>query len=167
METEINKIIRPGTIDTGNGRRANVYCRIKYRDKKLSISGVIGPTVGGNAIGGCGQIDMEFAHRKKEDDDSRYGYLTKPSDFRFAKGWDSKKWLDFLDVWKQYHLNNMQAGCEHQRKLGWKRYGDHPSEPCPVCGYKYGTAWLMLDVPEEVITFLKGLPETDKEPAWV
>lgn len=48
---------------------------------------------------------------------------------------------------------------------------EHPegllTKPCPVCGYKYGSAWLFEAVPEDVLQFLADLPETDLEPAWV
>jgi hypothetical protein len=40
---------------------------------------------------------------------------------------------------------------------------EHPKgvlgKPCPVCGYKYGTAWLHEDVPADVIAFLQSLPD--------
>lgn len=57
-----------------------------------------------------------------------------------------------LAIWRRWHLNDMRAGCEHQRALGWNSYDEHPSEPCPTCGYKYGTAWLYEPIPEEIIT---------------
>ncbi len=40
--------------------------------------------------------------------------------------------------------------------------------PDPSCGgYRYGSAWLKEAVPEDVLTWLNGLPDTDKAPAWV
>lgn len=54
---------------------------------------------------------------------------------------------------------------------GWISYKDHKlgfiGRECPVCGYKYGTAWLKEDVPQDVIEWLKNLPETTEHPAWV
>lgn len=48
---------------------------------------------------------------------------------------------------------------------------EHPDgilcKPCPVCGYKYGTSWLMEEVPEDVIDWLFALPDTTVKPAWV
>ena len=167
MENQIAKTIRIGTTQTYRGRWASVYCKIKYKDGKLSISGVIGPLYTGNALGGCGQIDMEFGHKNPEHNDSRYDNPTKPSEIRFAEGWDAEKWLEFLEIWKLYHLNDMNAGCGHQRALGWKDYDKHPSEPCPTCGYKYSTAWLTVLVPEKALDFLASLPDTDQQPAWV
>ncbi len=34
---------------------------------------------------------------------------------------------------------------------------DKISQPCPECGYKYGTAWLRETLPDDVITFVKSL----------
>ena len=99
-----------------NNRRGDVYCKVEFKDDKLSISGVIAPLPNGNALGGCGQIDMEFEHRNPADNDKRYAdNLIMADDIKFAKGWDKEKRFDFLEVWKNWHLNDMQAGCEHQR----------------------------------------------------
>lgn len=51
-----------------------------------------------------------------------------------------------LALWEKWHLNDTHAGCVHQDKLGWKSYDEHPSEPCPTCGYKYGTAWTYREI---------------------
>ena len=57
------------------------------------------------------------------------------------------------------------------KALGWLRPDEYPegilTKPCPVCGYKYGTAWLKEEVPENIIKWLEDLPETKIEPAWV
>ena len=83
-------------------------------------------------------------------------------------------------IWKRWHLNDMRAGCEHQRAAEWKkvridpaevpnitancdekgvlaiwvRKTEHPAgllcEPCPVCGYRYGTAWLKEEIPQDI-----------------
>lgn len=54
---------------------------------------------------------------------------------------------------------------------GWVKPSEHPQgelcKPCPVCGYKYGTAWNLEKVPEEVISWLFALPDSDKVPAWL
>lgn len=96
--TDFNKTVRLGTTEVYSDRYASVYCKIKYKDCKLSISGVEGPTRNGNAIGSCGQIVM---HRPKIKD--------------FAEGWDKATVDKFYDAWDAWHLNDMQAGCQHQR----------------------------------------------------
>lgn len=41
------------------------------------------------------------------------------------------------------------------RAAGWVRHEEHPdgllSKPCPVCGYKYGSAWRTEPLPAEVV----------------
>lgn len=96
------------------------------------------------------------------------------------------------EAWKRWHLNDMRAGCEHQRAEKWEErpidpskplnsygkhfdgqqsdswnmlscvpYNKHPEgllgKPCPVCGYKYGTAWLKEELPQDVIAYLESL----------
>ena len=53
---------------------------------------------------------------------------------------------------------------------GWVYEKDHPDgqlgKPCPVCSYKYGTAWKKEELPQRVIQFLEGLPESELEYPW-
>jgi hypothetical protein len=183
-----NKILRVGTITIGK-KAASIFCKIKLEEDRLSISGVIGPKSNGDAEGGCGQIDMEFKHGDPADDDHRYtDNLIMPEQIEFARGWDRKTWYAFLKIWKQYHLNDMRAGCPHQEMMKWGKEtvtmpdGSqkstsflYPSEhaagvltkACPECGYKYGTSWKFSAVPKEAIEFLEALPVADRQPAWV
>ncbi len=190
------KIIHPCDCPIGE-KKYPVFCKIKFENGNLSISGVIGPKSNGNAWGGCGQIDMEFKHADSNHDDKRYSHLIPPSDLRFANGWNQTAWYKFLETWKCWHLNDMQAGCEHQRAEKWENKRIDPKElpnshtnrdangiiatwvtekehkdgllskACTTCGYKYGSAWLKTEVPENVLTFLKELPDTDRQPHWV
>lgn len=170
----MNKIVRIGTISEGQSR-ASVYCRIKMSAKdnqvRLSITGVIGPLHNGNARGGAGQIEMKFQHRNPAHNDKRYHSPISAADICYAPGWDAEKWLDLLEVWHDWHLNDTRAGCDHQRKLGWT-YEEHHDpktfrgEECPCCGYSIGSKWLYEPLPAKVIAFLEALPGTDTEPAW-
>jgi hypothetical protein len=177
------KVIRVGTVETNRGKWGSVYAKVEFDDNgNLSISGVIAPLPSGNALGGAGQIDMGFAHRNPEDDDLRTDNPIKPEEIRFAKGWDKEKWLDFLDVWKKYHLNDMKAGTPKQEEALRKWRAKHKIKEWVYDesvkylksiglyndgGYRYGTGWLREEVPESAIAFLKSLPDTDKKPAWV
>lgn len=40
------------------------------------------------------------------------------------------------------------------------------AKPCPVCGYKYGTKWLHEEIPDDIVEFLKSLPDAPITPAW-
>lgn len=100
-------------------------------------------------------------------------YLTKPLI-------GEEKLARILEIWDRWHLNGLQAGCEHQRARGWgkteltlpssekKLSGwvyptEHPEgvlcKPCPVCGYKYGSAWLREELPQEIIDEIKSWGE--------
>ena len=49
------------------------------------------------------------------------------------------------------------------KALGWLRENEHPegilSRPCPVCGYKYGSAWNFFPIPEQDLARIKELIE--------
>jgi hypothetical protein len=75
----------------------------------------------------------------------------------FAPGWTRGRVAQLVNIWRRWHLNHLRAGCEHQRTLGWESYDEHPSEPCPTCGYKYGTAWLKEELPAEVVAWAQQL----------
>lgn len=99
------KIVCPGT------GRGLIFCKIVYVDlppehrPRLSITGVDGPLRGGDALGACGQI--VDAVRK------------------CATTWDHDVLLRFCDVWDAWHLNDMRAGCVHQRAMGWMMCPGH------------------------------------------
>jgi hypothetical protein len=210
----MNKVVRLGC-----GQYGNVFCSIKVdADGRLSICGVEGPMKNGNACGGCGQIKpaIIFCSIKVDADGKLCGVegpmkngnargdcgQIKPAIVELAPAWTQEMLAKFQEIWDRWHLNDMRAGCEHQRAEQWDKrpidpskplnsYGkhyvgqkqdswnmltwlnasEHPDglmcKPCLVCGYKYGTAWLKEEVPQEVINWLANLPETDMTPAWV
>lgn len=169
------KIVHPSNCKTWRKRLSPAYAEITYRDGKLSIHGVVGPFASGNCAGSAGQCVTEIGEGVP------------------AKGWTKEMLSRFCKVWEEWHLNDMRAYCEHQKALGWREKANQPSgiktsygsektlgwlrpsehpdglltRECPVCGYKYGTAWKFEAVPEDVLEFLHDLPETEKEPAWV
>lgn len=65
----------------------------------------------------------------------------------------------------------MEVATRETRHAGFVSPNEHPlgvlSKPCPVCGYKHGSSWLREDVPDDVLEWLKSLPETTVKPAWV
>ena len=153
---EMNKIVHIGQIPEYGNRYHDIFCKIEI-DKKgeLHINGVVGPRKNGNAAGSAGQIDGDLKKRIGE--------------IKFVKGWNDDKLRGFLNIWENWHLNFMHAGDEHQRALGWEKdgYDRHPSEACPVDGYKFGSEWKRVELPSCVIEVLETFPETDKKPAWV
>jgi len=97
----IDKVICIGsTKDSGF-----IFCHITYKDGRLSITGVEGPKSNGGCYGSCGQIDNIIMRQL-----DRITYL---------EPWDAEKAFGFTEVWNAYHLNDMTAGCDHQRAMHW------------------------------------------------
>lgn len=227
------RILRPGTTRDGDvflWVEVGFCGTVNEGKLRLSISGVVGPKPNGDARGSCGQCVEALDE------------LTA-----LAPGWTPDMVARLRDVWKRWHLNDMRAGCEHQRDwpttepievvsygltteamrlrdttrarladaalrgetveldararalagladwyqyrfappdadsplsgcyevrkretkmAGWVLESEHPrgllSKACPTCGYRYGSAWLYEAVPEDVLSFLAGLPAADQ-----
>ena len=175
------KVVRLGTISVPRhcgSVRVSVFCKIEYAAGKLSISGVEGPAAHGGYIGAWGQIDMHLRGHEEN--------------IQSAPGWNIDALRKFFAVWERWHLNNLTAGSPAQEEFlrthaaEWKTYkanaGSIPSHYTWACevlaaaglhpdpghnGYRYGSAWLREEVPEDVLIWLNGLPSTDVTPAWV
>ena len=169
----IDKIVRLGTIDI-DGQQRDVFCKIRFSDRNLSITGVEGPKPNGDAFGSSGQIihHMDLKYR---------GQLHR------APGWPPFQMAFFCEIWNRWHLNNMVRGSpaqmaflranpveavypeSHYEKASeaLEAVGLNPDKSHSGGPYKYGSAWLREEVPPDVLDFLSRLPETDKEPPWV
>ncbi len=162
----MKKTIMPGRVQIGKYLRpVHITIDIEKKDKGLvlSISGIEGALRSGNAYGGCGQIDVDYAHRNPKDNDPRYTefkHLVK-----FAPGWTEDLWFDLLDIWERWHLNDMNAECEHQRARG-ETWETNPLAICPDCGYKLGSAWQYEPLPDSVVNFIRSLPDPNIPCAW-
>lgn len=86
---------------------------------------------------------------------TEYGQIV---DFSFTPG---SLGAEVMEVWRKHHANDSHPGCRHQRALGWEeerernpqtgiwRYA-HTDEPCPTCGYRFGSKWQYVPLPLEV-----------------
>lgn len=137
-------LVRPFKQPTWSGKtNRNVYCRIEYKDGRLTINGKDG-------MGSWGQIDM---HLRKAD----------RTDWKYQDGWYKDKVDKFFEIWEKWHLNDLRATCIHQEERG-ETWATHPSAVCPDCGWKLGHGWQKREVPEEVLQWLSRLPESDYNP---
>jgi hypothetical protein len=164
------KVVNPGRIETG-GRLREMFVKIRFEEcGELTLRGVVGPRRGGSCSGSCGQCEERLEEISV-----------------FHRGWSKAEVKKLRQIWDDWHLNHMRPGCAHQaewdtskmlkmpdgkkRAAGWVRHGEHPEgllgKPCPVCGYKYGSAWHKESVPDEVLDWLRGLPDTKIAPALV
>lgn len=177
---QIQKVVCLGHLNPDLHAGAYVYCKIKFIDGKLSITGVEGPMTNGDCEGSCGQIDMHIREIVKSKGVS--AYLAE-----FAEGWNEETLNKFLEVWDNWHLNDMVAGSPRQEAFlkanpvtDRLNYYDAACKVLADAGlnpdteylqdgkpYKYGHSWLKVEVPQNVLDFLEGLPETTRKPAWV
>jgi hypothetical protein len=149
-------VIMPIMKWTKRDREYYVHIQIVYENGHLNIHGVEGALASGDCLGACGQIDVHLRHEILGED-----YVLVPP-------WTEEMFRKLLDLWDKWHLNDKHAGCEHQRELGWEKdgYDKHPSEPCPICGYEYGSDWHTIPVPADVVTWLFTLPKAAKRCKW-
>lgn len=69
---------------------------------------------------------------------------------------------ELVSIWEEYHLNDMNALCSHQT-VKWEdsRYGRRMDldaiGPCPVSGYRPGSAWLYKTVPDSVLERVRDI----------
>lgn len=62
-----------------------------------------------------------------------------------AKGFRFADICHIHNLWRTYHLNDMQSHCAHQDKaVKWDEVA-----PCSVTGYKAGSAWLVEPLKNE------------------
>lgn len=165
-------------VNIGRGPYGYIFCQIKVRAKEkgvcLSIIGVEGPQRNGDCKGSCGQIVDTIEEYK---DTQKIAY---------AEGWNETSLHTFVQIWEQYHLNDMTAGSPRQSLALKQEFGKkgadynkaveflttqglqpdaefmHKGEP-----YKYGSAWLFKEIPADVLKWLFMRPETTVIPAWV
>lgn len=154
------KTLRIGTLPAADHQKwrgpVDVLIKVTFKDGNLSVTGPGGQTI------------MDY-----RDYDSR-GHRDI-ADITPADGWDYATIRRLFDVWQQYHLNNMQAGTPAQtaflRANPVPYCKDHYAATCAALAnagllfvphgdgiYTYGTQWLRIDVPDDVLNFLKSLP---------
>lgn len=70
------------------------------------------------------------------------------------------------DLAKWYEPNE-DMGFPSTSDAQWVSPKEHPDgllgKECPVCGYKYGTTWITIPLPNSVIEFLERLPDYDNK----
>lgn len=111
-------VLRPGTVKVWKHRGegyAPLFVKVEYTDGRLSITGAEGPRENGGAWGSCGQCADA---------------LTRVVDL--APGWSRAQVKRLRETWDAWHLNDMRAGCEHQRAAKWEDVRIDPKE-MPGC----------------------------------
>ena len=175
---EFTKVVQPGRVASwgygGQEIKTNLFIKIVWDGQNLSITGVEGPRKNGDCAGSCGQCL-----------DSLKELVS------LSNGWDVDMAGKLYDFWNKWHLNDLTAGSPAQMKYlskftedtykkthdshyEWakevlEKVGLQPDPHLVFSGvpYSYGSKWLRTEVPYYVLDFLRNLPDTGVEPAWI
>lgn len=111
------KTVCPGRVPVwsqAGERLASVFVTIELSDAgELSISAVEGPLASGNALGSCGQCD-ELDVRS------------------CAPGWNLEMVERLRAIWREWHLNHMNAYDSAMKADGWRERA-----AVPMLGYEF------------------------------
>lgn len=94
-------------------------------------------------------------------------HLSPACEHQILLGWDKEK-IDPNKSTRAYgkHFDGQKQDSWNLKGWVYPPHG-YLTKPCPICGYKYGSAWLKHDVPKDIIEWLFSRPTTKTTPAWV
>lgn len=90
-----------------------------------------------------------------------------------APGWTLAEIKAFHRLWKNWHLNDMNGGCQHvpdplyrkNDRYGYQEVDLENTPACPKTGYRWGHAWLYRPIPavvvDEIQTLIRKLKASD------
>jgi hypothetical protein len=85
-----------------------------------------------------------------------------------AEGWD-KRPIDPSKPTDTYGKHFPGQSSASWNMLTWVRRDEHPQgllcEPCPVCGYRYGSAWQKRELPPEIVTLAETVCASEERAA--
>lgn len=158
----INAAIR--IADSAEG---DVWVTIEWDGARLAFQGAFGPKSNGNAKGSCGQIVDDLQKQAPY-----LKSLLRPGQIQ-----------QIAKLWKRWHLNDMRAGSPKQMELlrtlraqpDWLASYERDCTALADAGllvddgYRYGSEWLIEEVPAEVIDELRVIiaaAPTSKRYPW-
>lgn len=116
----------------------------KYHELRRSVEGCTNPADGARFGADLARINAEFEKI------NLHGYTSTGQ-----------------HKWNQEHFDLFKSGFikedkKETKKSGWTYENEHERgilcKPCPVCGYKYGNAWLFERLSDEVIEWFNNIP---------
>lgn len=187
-ELPIEKVLMLGTHPDGKVFVELYYGKDRHNTRPegeyvLSITGVIGPKRNGDCRGSCGQIIDHLADTAPVEPWTRelidklqevwdrwhLNSMRAGCEHQRAEKWDQRP-IDPSKPTDAYGKHFEGQRHASWNMLTWVKRSEHPegllSEPCPTCGYKFGSSWLYEAVPDDVVEFLAGLPESTIAYPW-
>jgi hypothetical protein len=95
---------------------------------------------------------------RRHESDSAGQMLDRYTVVKPAPGWTLDDIASLLAIWRQWHLNDMQAACAHMDVAGLgPSYDDRRHVVCPVTGERYGSKWWAREIPADVVVEIRRL----------
>ena len=143
-----------------------IVCSVRegFKEPNLVISVNLRQTENGPALSIIGMMGDAAGQIYKD--------IRRAECFNFRSGWTQEKLDKLLDVWEAYHLNNLQSGAPEQMEIlrSWFETVKYPENTYDGQlrqldkhgmrthnGHVYGTKWLYLPIPADVLEFLHSL----------
>lgn len=143
-----------------------IVCSVRegFKEPNLVISVNLRQTENGPALSIIGMMGDAAGQIYKD--------IRRAACFNFRSGWTQEKLDKLLDVWEAYHLNDLQAGTPEQMEIlrSWFETVKYPENTYDGQlrqldkhgmrthnGHVYGTKWLYLPIPADVLEFLHSL----------
>ena len=77
---------------------------------------------------------------------------------KFESGLTWKEVRRIISIWERWHLNDFNSHCAHQDSaITWDEVA-----PCGGTGYEAGSAWLVEELPDEIVEELLSLFKIEK-----
>lgn len=113
---DFKRVVRPGTVELWEGKRASLFVCIEHKAGKLSLTAVEGPKANGDCLGSCGQADSGLVSES-----------LAPGD-----GWTRDMATQLWQYWQDWHLNDMRAYSLEMKAEGW-----HHKAKLAMTGYRF------------------------------
>jgi len=113
---DFKRVVRPGTVELWEGKRASLFVCIEYKSGRLSITAVEGPKANGDCLGSCGQADS--------------GLIS--DSLAPGEHWTRDMATQLWQAWQDWHLNDICPYTHDMKAEGW-----HHKAKLAMTGYRF------------------------------
>ena len=184
-----------GKTPVAPNKKALTFIRVKWDGTTMTFTGVEGPKADGTCTGSSGQIILGYKEFDTRGDKTlldiepakdwnhamiralfnrwdlyHLNSMRAGCEHQHDMGWHRRP-IDPAKPLTAYGIHHPSQKGAMWNMLAWVYASEVPggllAQPCPICGYKYGTAWKTAEIPSHVIEILWSLPESKLTPAWI
>lgn len=157
----MERVITRGTLIGRNKEGEKFFLRVSVKEDEREwqtithekIIGAPSLSMSGYGVSPRGSLEYERGVFSAGQNYEMLLEITEP-----AKGFTIKDVRRLYEIWRRWHLNDMKSHCAHQDKsVKWDEVA-----PCPLTGYKAGSAWLTEPLPSEIVEELAEMLAREK-----